>query len=148
MKAIATALALVVGLAAVSGPARADAAVKPSKPAAKVADGSPVFLQYKCNSCHTIEAKGIKKAVETPGAASKPPDLSGVGAVRKAEWMSAFLLKEEKLDGKLHIKKFRGTDAELKQLVDWLATLDDAAAAKKLKESEEKNAAPPSADPK
>ena len=140
MKGTVTALALVVALAAVSGPATADKAAKPSGAAAKVADGSPVFLEYKCNSCHTIETRGVvKKAAESEADGSKTVDLSGVGAVRKPEWMSAFLLKQEKLAGKLHMKKFRGTEAELKQLVDWLATLDDPASAKKLKEREEKN---------
>ena len=41
--------------------------------------------------------------------------------------------KEEK-DGKVvHIKKFRGTDEELRQLTDWHATLKDEEMAKKLK---------------
>ena len=145
MKKIVTALVLTVSLAAVSGPALADGAGKPAAASAKVADGSPLFLENKCSSCHTIETKGIKRPAAAP--ASKAPDLSGVGAVRKAEWMSAFLLKTEKLNDKLHIKKFRGTDAELKQLVNWLATLDDPAAAKKLKAAEEQNEVKKSAEP-
>ncbi len=109
-----------------------------------VADGKPVFVKYKCGSCHSIEAQGIKKkavAGEAAESSSEAPDLSGVGVERKADWIAAFLLKKEKLDDKLHIKKFRGTEAELKKLSAWLASLNDEAAAKKMKAVEGKNAA-------
>jgi mono/diheme cytochrome c family protein len=95
--------------------------------AAKTPDGKPVFLKYKCNSCHSIEAAGVtKKALPDDGATAskmKPPDLSGVGLEKKADWIALFMQKKEKLDGELHPKKFRGTDSELKTLTEWLATM-------------------------
>lgn len=84
---------------------------------------------------------------EAESSGSKPPDLSGVGVERKAEWIAAFLLKKEKLEGKLHEKKFRGTEAELKKLANWLVTLKDEAAAKKMKAAEGKRAAGKTAEP-
>jgi len=107
--------------------------------AAKAPDGKPVFLKYKCNSCHSIEAAGIvKKAAQGEGETKKkPPDLSGVGLEKKAEWIIAFLQKKEKLDGEFHIKKFRGTESELKTLAAWLETMKDEKAAHKGKEKTE-----------
>lgn len=135
----------------------------------KAPDGKPVFLKYKCSSCHAISTQGIvkKAAAASEGAgeagekhelvekgeaaekgeagekgeggaagtsvASKAPDLSGVGLVRTATWMSDVLQKKEKIGAKLHIKKFRGTDEELARLTGWLATLKDEEMAKKLK---------------
>lgn len=126
--AIATALAVSTAAAASSAAEKAPA---------KAPDGKPVFEQYKCGSCHSIEKQGIKKAEAAPAEAGagkvKAPDLSGVGLVRTTDWMKAFMLKTEKLDGKLHIKKFRGTEEELAVLTGWLASLKDEEAAKKLK---------------
>ena len=140
-----TVLACALGLAAFYGVGVCDEAVKAAdaaKAPAKVADAKPVFLKYKCNSCHTIEAQGItKKAVAGEAAESgdKPPDLSGVGVDRNADWIVSFLQKKEKLDGKLHMKKFRGTDAELQKLAAWLGSMKDEAAEKKMKAVEGAN---------
>jgi mono/diheme cytochrome c family protein len=137
VKRIGTALAVSVCLAALYGVALCDEA-----DASKVADGKPVFVKYKCASCHSIEVQGIKKkAVAAAATGSQAPDLSGVGVERTTEWLASFLSKKEKLDGKLHMKKFSGTPAELKKLSGWLATLKDEAAAKNMKAVEAKNAA-------
>ena len=107
---------------------------------AKVPDGKPVFVKYKCGSCHTIESQGIGKkpaaaataAKETPAQEAaeakpattrKPPDLSDVGSERDAKWIAAFMKKQEAIDGRKHMKLFRGTDAELATLAGWLETL-------------------------
>jgi len=95
--------------------------------AAKAPDGKPVFLKYKCNMCHSIEAVQIaKKALPDEGEAAtkkKPPDLSSVGLDKKADWIALFMQKKEKLDGELHPKMFRGTSSELKTLTAWLETM-------------------------
>ena len=130
-RVLATA-AVLLGIVLIPGSAR-------SADAAKAPDGKPVFVKYKCGSCHTIETqKIVKKAAAAAGP--EAPDLSGVGVERKTEWIVAFLLKKEKIGESMHEKKFRGTDAELKKLAGWLATLNDEAAAKKMKDVEAKNA--------
>jgi cytochrome c len=124
---------LLCGVAFADQPAAADSKAKPS-------EGQAVFAKYKCTSCHSIDAAGIKKKpvegdeAETEGV--KPPDLSGVGVARDAAWMTKFLSKEEKIEGKVHPKKFRGTPSELQKVTAWLATMKDEAAAKKMKENE------------
>jgi mono/diheme cytochrome c family protein len=130
-RVLATA-AVLLGVVLMPGAAR-------SADAAKAPDGKPVFVKYKCGSCHTIASqKIVKKAPAGPGP--EAPDLSGVGHERKTEWIAAFLQKKEKIGVSMHEKKFRGTDAELQKLAGWLATLNDEAAAKKMKDVEAKNA--------
>lgn len=108
--------------------------------AAKAPNGKPVFSKFKCNSCHTIESQAIvKKADPTEKdeeTGRKPPDLSGVGVKRSAAWIEGYLLKKEMIETRKHMKKFRGTDAELKTLAGWLESLKDEKAAAKLEQSE------------
>lgn len=107
---------------------------------AKAPNGKPVFSKYKCNSCHTIEAQAIVKkadpAEKAEEAGRKPPDLSGVGVKRKAAWIEGYLVKKEMIETRKHMKKFRGTDAELKTLAGWLESLKDEKAAAKMEQSE------------
>jgi mono/diheme cytochrome c family protein len=95
----------------------------------KAPDGKPVFVKYKCGSCHTIASQEIGKKAEAkpdpegkPGA-RKPPDLSSVGLEHKDGWVAAFLKGKETRDGRKHVKLFRGTDAELATLSAWLETM-------------------------
>ena len=106
----------------------------------KAPNGKPVFSKYKCNSCHTIETQAIVKKADPAEKADetgrKPPDLSGVGVKRSAAWIEGYLLKKEMIETRKHMKKFRGTDAELKTLAGWLETLKDEKAAAKLEQGE------------
>ena len=133
MRTLGMAVATALALAVLHAPATAADAKKP--------EGEELFVKYKCQSCHSIATAGIEKkkaaaeeAEEATAEKSKkePPDLSAVGVAHKADWMAAFLMKKEKTkEGKLHTKKFKGTDAELKKVVAWLETMKDAKAAEK-----------------
>lgn len=101
--------------------------------AAEVPAGQKVFLESKCNSCHTLKAAKIEKRKaataeegEEASATTKkkpPPDLSGAGIKRDAAWIEAWLLRKELVDGKKHKKKFTGTPEEAKTVSAWLATM-------------------------
>lgn len=84
-------------------------------------DGKQIFVDKKCTSCHSVESAGIE-ATKKSGAV----DLSKAGDGVEADFMTKYLLKEEKIDDKAHKTKFNGTDEELKALVDWLLTLKTA----------------------
>jgi mono/diheme cytochrome c family protein len=88
-------------------------------------DGKAIYNQYKCSKCHAIQSEGIARAgSEKPEGGKEPPDLSGAGVKHDAGWISKWLLKEtENSNGKKHVKKFGGSDDELKTLANWLATL-------------------------
>jgi len=78
-----------------------------------------LFVDKKCNTCHSIESAKIEKKM----ASSKAPDLSDVGSTRNAEWITKWLNKEVELNGKKHMPTWSGTPEEQKTLADWLASL-------------------------
>jgi mono/diheme cytochrome c family protein len=91
------------------------------------APGKKLFTDYRCNSCHTVEVAGIakKKAQNEESTGDrKPPDLSGVGRERTADWIVKYLGKKETIKGQRHPKKFRGGDADAKAMAAWLETLE------------------------
>ena len=102
---------------------------------ALAADGSQIFLSNKCNKCHTIQSKGIEQAKsdgagddkDDAGPKKEPVDLSGVGAVHDSAWITGWIKKEveKEKDGKKikHKKTWKGADADLKALVEFLGTL-------------------------
>lgn len=83
-------------------------------------DGKTIFTANKCQACHSVTAAGIEAGPveegEEPGS-----DLSSVGIDRAAEWITAYLEKKEAINGKKHMKKFKGTPDDLKVLSAWLA---------------------------
>jgi hypothetical protein len=103
--------------------------------------GKKIFLDSKCNVCHSVKEADIK-VLEGDAAAApeeeaddagekaeksdkkiEPPDLSGVGNRHTAEFIGNFLRKKETIDGRKHQRRFRGTPEERQTLVDWLMTL-------------------------
>jgi hypothetical protein len=80
-------------------------------------DGKKVFVDNKCNMCHTVTVAGIESKK------SDATDLSVVGKDRTTEFLTKYLKKEAKLDDKDHKSSFKGTDEDLAKLVDWLSTL-------------------------
>lgn len=84
-----------------------------------------LFVGKKCNACHTIEAKGIEQAKdeEEEDDDGDVSDLSKVGTKHDAAWIAKFLDRKEKLDGKNHKKRFKGTEADRQAIADWLGTL-------------------------
>lgn len=121
--------------------------------------GKKLFLDNKCNSCHTIASQGVEKrsaaaaeateakegeakeAAATSTSKRKVPDLGGVGIERKADWLTKYLQKLETIDGKKHMKKFAGTDADLATLTAWLASLQDSTAGSAMMENEKAESA-------
>lgn len=93
--------------------------------------GQKMFTEFKCTQCHTIDSLKIAKVkseekeeeAEEGGKKVDPPDLSNAGKQHDVAFISKWLLKEEKIEGKKHKKKFKGTEEELKTLSEWLGTL-------------------------
>lgn len=80
-------------------------------------DGKKVFVDNKCNMCHTVTSAGIESKK------SDAVDLSTVGKDRTVEFLTKYLKKEAKLNDKDHKSSFKGTDEDLAKLVEWLSTL-------------------------
>lgn len=97
------------------------------------APGLALFKKNGCNECHSILALGVEKdakkktATATAESATQkkkkdPPDLSCVGLEHDAKWISAFLNKEETLDGEKHEKRFKGSESDRRTIAMWLAS--------------------------
>ena len=110
MKNILLYLALVVTIVALYGFAYAFA-TNPE------GDGKKIFVDNKCNMCHTVSSQGIESKK------SDAVDLSNVGKDKTVEFLNKYLEKEAKLNDKDHKSSFKGNDDDLKVLVDWLLTL-------------------------
>lgn len=80
-------------------------------------DGKKVFVDSKCNMCHTVTSAGIESKK------SDAIDLSNVGNEQTIEFFTKYLKKEVKLNDKDHKSAFKGNDEDFKKLVEWLASL-------------------------
>jgi len=81
--------------------------------------GQKLFMDNKCNMCHSVTSAKIDKKMAT----SKGADLSNVGATHDAAWLTKWLNKEVDLEGKKHSATAKLSEADMKTLTDWLATL-------------------------
>lgn len=119
MASFAFVLALLVPA---TGPAGgvAFAAPRPSQGEASgsALDGKQIFLDQKCNVCHTVSTAGIEAKVKSTTMGG--PDLANVGDRHDAEWIENWLRKKVEMDGKKHPKAFTGSDEELGALIAWL----------------------------
>jgi len=80
-------------------------------------DGKTIFLESKCNLCHSVSSAGIEAKMQGKMAG---PDLTGVGERHEAALIGGFLRGDAEIGGKAHKKKFTGSDEELAALIDWL----------------------------
>ncbi|HEY6626125.1 MAG TPA: c-type cytochrome [Ignavibacteriaceae bacterium] len=80
-------------------------------------DGKQIFIDSKCNNCHTVTS------MEITSKKDDATDLSNASIVGDAPLMKSYLLKETKINDQDHKLKFKGTEVELDALVNWLLTL-------------------------
>lgn len=105
-------LAMIVPLLAVPQPAGA----------ADDPPGKAVFMAQKCNTCHNVPPAAIVRTTKSDKVAG--PDLPGDNTGAAASFWTQFLRKEvPNKEGNKHKKEWKGTDTELKQLSEWLASL-------------------------
>ena len=91
------------------------------------------FIAAKCNKCHAVSAQGIEmksSGEEEEEEGGEAPDLSHAGKNHDAAFFEGYLSKttdhvahEGVTSTKKHKTKFKGTEAELKEMATWLASL-------------------------
>ncbi len=81
-------------------------------------DGKQIFLDQKCNLCHSVSTAGIEATIKS--AAMRGPDLVNVADKHDASWLKDWLHKKVEMNGKKHRKMFSGSDEELDALISWL----------------------------
>jgi mono/diheme cytochrome c family protein len=79
------------------------------------ADGKAVFLDKKCNKCHTVSSASIEKTSKLKG-----PDLTTEPIKGDAKTLKGYLKKVDAIDGKKHGTAFTGTDEELDAVITWV----------------------------
>ena len=80
-------------------------------------DGKQIFLDNKCNKCHTVTSMDITSKKDDA------VDLSDAGSVGDVQFLKSYLLKESDINDKSHKTKFKGSEEELNTLAEWLASL-------------------------
>ena len=110
---IGSTIALLIGIGAIARPASAEEA-----------PGQKLFLENKCNMCHSVEALGIERT--STSDKMKAIDMSTIGDDLELEWAVKFIKKEVEREGELHQKSFKGTDEDAQKIAEWLVSLKSA----------------------
>ena len=97
-------LAMVLIVPALVGPVSAFAA-----------DGKALFLDKRCNKCHSVSSASIEKTSKLKG-----PDLTTEPIKGDAKTLKSYLKKADAIDGKKHGTAFTGTDDELDAVIAWV----------------------------
>lgn len=83
--------------------------------------GKDIFIENKCNKCHSIKSQGIEPTEESLKKKKKIRDLSGAGIERKSDWIKKFLKKEvANEEGEKHKEKWKGSEEDLDIISKWL----------------------------
>ncbi|OGU15303.1 MAG: hypothetical protein A2X61_12445 [Ignavibacteria bacterium GWB2_35_12] len=85
-----------------------------------VRSGSIIFLEMKCNRCHSIKSQVIECSDTTKKSLT---DLSTVGDSLEVEIIKDYLKKKVKLINKKHPVAFKGKKEDLDILCNWLHNL-------------------------
>ena len=80
-------------------------------------NGKQIFVDNKCNNCHTVTT------LEITSKKDDATDLSNVGTLGDVKLLKSYLLKESKINDQEHKIKFKGSEAELNVLAEWLSSL-------------------------
>lgn len=88
----------------------------------EIKGGKQIFMNSKCNSCHSLEIEDIEAKVKKNPAA----DLSKLDKDYSIEFLVKYLNKEEKLNEKFHPVGFKGDKQNLNELTTWLKSLNNS----------------------
>jgi cytochrome c553 len=84
-------------------------------------DGKTLFLEAKCNTCHSISSLEIE--AKNKSASNKAPDLSKVEIKYEKDFLKKYLHKEESINEKKHPVAYKGTDEDLEILLSFILSL-------------------------
>lgn len=82
-------------------------------------DGKTIFEEAKCTACHGIQSQGV----EAKKKSDKNPDLSKITAGKDIEFWAKYMKKDESLNNKKHPIPFKGSDDDLKVMMEWLMAI-------------------------
>jgi cytochrome c553 len=80
-------------------------------------EGKKLFIEKKCNLCHSVEVTGIESKMKDG------VDLSKVGDKYDAEFLAKYLTKKETINDEEHKIILKGTEEEINAITEWLSSL-------------------------
>jgi cytochrome c553 len=80
--------------------------------------GKAAYSDNGCARCHSIETQNIEATITLE--AMRGPDLGQIGTRRDADWIVAYVKREETQDGDRHRAPYGGSDEDLRLLSAWL----------------------------
>jgi cytochrome c2 len=78
--------------------------------------GKEVYSSHKCGICHTINGSGGKMG----------GDLSDIGDKKDADWLTKYVKDPKSVMPEAKMPAFKGSDADLQDLVAYLMSLKKA----------------------
>jgi hypothetical protein len=87
----------------------------------EVTSGKKIFIELKCNSCHSIEVEDIEVKLKRKTSI----DLSDVNSIQDSDLLVKYLKKTEKINNTVHPVLFKGSDVELNELTTWLKSINN-----------------------
>lgn len=95
----------------------------PAAPESKASSGKALFIEKKCNVCHSASSASIPATSEQ----WKKKDLDLTKSARKNPGFTAdlagYLARKTKREGRAHLVPFKGSEEQIEALVTWLGSL-------------------------
>jgi mono/diheme cytochrome c family protein len=84
-------------------------------------EGKAAYVNNGCAQCHSVETQDIEAAVSSEQM--RGPDLSLIGSEHDADWIVAYMKREQAVDGEQHRVPYGGNDDDLQAVAEWLVQL-------------------------
>lgn len=85
------------------------------------ADGKALFLSHGCDKCHAVSTHDVTATAKSEKM--RGPDLATVDLGGDAAWIVQLVTKQTLLDGKKHKGTFKGDEADLRTIAEWIKGL-------------------------
>ncbi|MCX7879946.1 MAG: hypothetical protein N2517_04730 [Ignavibacteria bacterium] len=80
--------------------------------------GKEIFIEAKCNTCHALSSQQIE--AKSKAQKDKAGDISEMKIEFETDFLIKYLKKEVEINKKKHPVAFKGSDEDLKILVDFI----------------------------
>jgi mono/diheme cytochrome c family protein len=84
-------------------------------------DGKAAYVNNGCAQCHSVETQDIAATISSEQM--RGPDLSLIGSEHDADWIVAYVKREQTVDGEQHRVPYSGNDDDLQAVAEWLVQL-------------------------
>ena len=119
--AVTFAVTLGLGAACQTGPDSGNATSSDEGNVTSPIDGKAAYATNGCAQCHSVEAQDIEATISSEQM--RGPDLSRIASEHDADWIVAYVKREQPIDGERHRVPYGGNDDDLQAVAEWLVQL-------------------------